>query len=66
MRQTTAIDTSWQQGQEEGMLWEWLCGGVAQEMRSAVVWADGLVEVCVYWLPVDFRESVDRISVRDA
>ena len=46
MRPTTAVDSSWQQGQEvgeEGVLWAWLCGGgVAppiQDMRSAVVWA---------------------------
>ena len=45
MRQTTAVDSSWQQGQEEGeegVLLVWLCGGgVAppiQDMRSAVVW----------------------------
>ena len=54
MRQTTAVDSSWQQGQEEGeegVSWAWLCGGVVappiEEMRSAVVWAvlyNGLVE----------------------
>ena len=51
MRQTTAVDSSWQQGQEEGVSWVWLCGGVVappiEEMRSVVVWAvlyNGLVE----------------------
>lgn len=45
MRQTMAVDSSWQQGQEEGeegVFWAWLFGVVAppiQEMRSAVVWA---------------------------
>ena len=54
MRQTTAVDRSWQHGQEEGgegVLWAWSSGGVVapptQEMRSAVVWAvlyNGLLE----------------------
>lgn len=63
MRQTTAVDSSWQQGQEEGeegLSSAWLCGGSVappiQEMRSAVVWA-GAVEwpcgMCVRFGGVD-------------
>ena len=56
MRQTTAVDSSWQQGQEEGVLWAWLCGGgVTPEMRTAVVWAamcvhcGGVDALCLFW-----------------
>ena len=54
MRQTTAVDSSWQQ---ECVLWAWLCGcGVAppiQEMRSAIGAVEWPCAMCVHCGDVD-------------